>query len=134
KLTYDTQSFNHVHEIIQDVFKDVENVTPGTVGAYFGGCLSKTDFKGNPSCSAACAGSVPFELGTQGWEFCDKLTILYNSESGVSSLTTTNNPQDKREAYVFVSNNKDFDGFTQADIQQMKSYGIEKAKIVKYSQ
>lgn len=130
-LMYNSKAYHQIHDIVVEMFSDVQHVTPGTVGAYFAGCLVPTDFRGNPSCSAACASSVPPEHGTEGWHPCDKLALLYDGEG---SFTTLNDPDDKKEAYVYVSASRNFNGFTADDIQKLTGYGVEKARIVRYSE
>jgi len=129
-ILYSSAAYDHLHEIIVKVFGEVNEVTPGTIGAYFAGCLVRTDFADNPGCSAVCAGAVPRGKGTPGWELCGKLAILYDAHG---SFTTLNNVDDKREAYIYIPEGVHFERFKSAELDALRGHGVEKAKIVRYS-
>jgi hypothetical protein len=130
RILFSTAAYDYVHEIIVRVFCDVKTVTPGTIGAYFAGCLVRTNFPGNPGCSAVCAGAVPPEQGTKGFEFCEKYAIIYDSDGTLISL---NDLEDKEEAYIYISNSINFEGFTSEEIKQLSNLGIKRVKLVRYS-
>jgi len=92
---------------------------------------SKNNFKGNPSCSATCAGSISPDPTTPGWDLCDKLVLLYD---GQGTFNTLNEPSQRKEAYVYISDKIDFKGFTKSDIKRLSTYGVEKVMIIKYSE
>lgn len=130
QLLYDSGAFPMVFNIIREVFSDVTKVTPGTIGSYFSGCLVSNNFMGNPSCSASCAASVPPPNGTDGWQFCDNLALLWD---GSGSFTTLNDPSNREDAYVFIPDNIPTPSLTANDIDKLKAYGIRRIQLVKYS-
>lgn len=127
---YDTPAYEFVHERIQAVFGDIKVATPGTIGAYFTGCMLQTNFSGNPGCSAVCASGVPPPKTSSTWPFCDKLTILYDGDRVFHTLNTVNNAS---EAFIFMPDTLLFKGFTQAESNQLKALGVTKVKLTKYA-
>lgn len=127
---YETPAYDFIHERIAKVFSDIKIATPGTVGAYFTGCMLSTNFNGNPGCSAVCASGVPPPKSASTWPFCDKLTILYDSDRVFHTLNTVNNAS---EAFVFMPDNLPFKGFTQAEASQLRALGITKVKLTRYA-
>lgn len=130
QLLYDSGAFPMVFNIVREVFSDVTKVTPGTIGSYFNGCLVSNNFMGNPSCAASCAASVPPPNGTDGWQFCDNLALLWD---GTGSFTTLNDPSNKEDAYVFMPNDVTMLSLTPDDVDKLKAYGIRRVQFVKYS-
>jgi hypothetical protein len=125
-----TSSYGELVSLIDEVFgRSSDTVLPGTVNAYFNGCRVRTNF--TPfACSPVCSGSAqPVDMG-EGWSVCDKYTILYDEST--SQLTIMNNPTDKEHAYIYISSNDKFNGFTEAEKEALVSKGVRKIKVVSY--
>lgn len=111
--------------IIESVFKD-KDVKPGTVGAYFTGCMKSDGFR-DPSCSAICAGSMP--LPVSGWEPCRYNVIHYSK----GDLTLFHKPSDSQStrAYIHVLDDT-FKGFTKQQVAKLRKEGITEVSIKHY--
>lgn len=132
-LLYGTQYYSNLHEIVKRIFKNTGATTlkPGTVAAYFAGCLSTKD-----GCSLGCAGSMPLPKEEEGWTLCDKAVIM--AEKGANGYTFSFvKPAEKDEdfdpAYLFVESGEEFNGFNESEKAYLKSLGCKKVKMVSYS-
>jgi hypothetical protein len=120
---------SHIDEIITRIFKDVTVVMPGTVGAYYIGCfIDSTSFTGTVGCSAHCAGSISPSENTMGWEACKYTCFIYTPQNFIS----LNETSDITQSYIFIRDTIDFKGFTDGEIKNLKNFGVQKAKLVKY--
>jgi hypothetical protein len=127
---YNTSCYNEVVELIDSIFsKGGDTVKPGSVYAYFYGCKIQTNF--TPfSCSPVCAGSLqPIDMGS-GWEICDKMTILFNSEN--RKFTIMNNPSNNEDAYIYVQNGSGFGSLTEAEKASLSKLGVKRIKVVSF--
>lgn len=118
-----------IHNPIVEVFGDVDKVIPGTVAAYMIGCRVRTDHKGNPACAPICAGSSQLDSSIPGHQVCETLAVLYNKDG---SFTQLNTPSSKKDAYIYVADDTT-PAFSAAEIDLLRSYGIERSKIIQYS-
>jgi len=125
-----TTSYNELISLIDEIFsKGTAVIVPGSINAYLNGCKVQTNF--TPfACSPVCSGSTqPVDMG-DGWAVCDKYTILFDEAD--SRFTVMNNPNDKEDAYIFVSSTDKFGGFTVNEKDALSSKGIKRVKIVSY--
>jgi len=125
-----TTSYNELISLIDEIFsKGTTVIVPGSINAYLNGCKVQTNF--TPfACSPVCSGSTqPVDMG-DGWAVCDKYTILFDEAD--SRFTVMNNPNDKEDAYIFVSSTDKFGGFTVNEKDALSSKGIKRVKIVSY--
>src|SRR5207253_6318597 len=70
-VLYPTQFFPMIHGHIREIFGDVSDVRPGTIGAYMVGCLLPTSSSQPQGCSLLCASSIPPPEGTPDFKFCE---------------------------------------------------------------
>lgn len=127
---YNTSCYNEVIELIDSIFsKGGNDIKPGTVYAYFYGCKVQTNF--TPfSCSPLCSGSIqPVDMGN-GWETCDKLTILFNGKN--RQFSVMNNPQNKEDAYIYIENGSDLGVLTDAEKRSLAHLGVKRIKVISY--
>ena len=99
--------FADFHRMIQTAFGGVNTKIPGSVGAYYGGCLttSSTLPEGiGKTCSLGCAGGVPDVFQA---EKCD--AIVYWTEDG---KTITQLTKGKATKGIFYFNSEKIDYFT----------------------
>jgi len=127
-ILHKTPAYGILYNMILTEFNGVVPQSVGTVGAYFVGCTTSTNFKGTPACAAVCAGNLA--PNSEKWATCDKLSISYDCDTG--KFSTMNLHEDKREAYIFAPIDK-FKGFTKQELQSLKDFGVERIKIVRYS-
>ena len=119
---------------------------PGTVGAYFTGCLSAPnvpEMNGQPAiehCSAVCAGSMPVPsppgdsiLGYSG-DFCKYTVVWATVDNGGYKFTTLCETPDKSRIIVYVDpgKGKTFSGFTDEEKATLAKYGATDVNIIRY--
>lgn len=138
-LLHGTSFYNHLYDRVKKYFGNTRSVKPGTVGAYFAGCMISnfsTD-EMNPSCSISCAGSMPLPKDQEGWSFCDKAVIMAE-KGGVgynfSVVKPAHSEEEMDPAYLFVESKSlhDFSGFTKEEKDQIRAYGCKSVKLVGY--
>lgn len=61
QLLYDTPAYKIMYDQVRQIFGNLpkNSIKPGTIAAYFGGCLIQSTFNNMPGCSVICAGSMP---------------------------------------------------------------------------
>jgi len=127
-----TSSYNELISLIDEVFSKGKNIIlPGTINAYLNGCKVHTNF--TPfACSPICSGSTqPVDMG-DGWSMCDKYTILFDAKDNL--FTIMNKPSNKEEAYIYISSNDKFTGFSNHEKDKLSEKGIKRVKIISYDQ
>ncbi len=140
-LLYGTSYYTELYDKVKKHFKNVTKVKPGTVGAYFAGCLVESSSEStegfNPACSVTCAGSMPLPKDEEGWSFCDKAVIL--AEKGKNGyvfnvVKPADNENDLNPAYVFIESESidSFSGFDKPEKDNLKAIGCENIHLVGY--
>lgn len=109
---------------VHSIYGDLQDVKPGTVGAFFSGCFQNDNFSGPLGCSPKCAASLPPTEGTPGYANCDDLVLIYND-----GLFSSLNEKRSEHAYVYIGDTK-FDGFTVDDIRQLRDAGIISVSLI----
>ena len=145
-LLYETSYYSSLYEKVRKHFDSVISVKPGTIGAYFAGCLisakednsSSSKVNVNPGCNISCAGSIPLPKDEEGWSFCDKAVILAEKgETGYifSIVKPANSEEEMDPAYLFVDSKSlhEFKGFSKEEKDQIRALGCKKVKMVGYS-
>jgi len=145
-LLYGTNYYKRLFRKVKKYFGDMQYIKPGTVGSYFGGCLTESTFgkEDRPGCSVACAGSVPLPKDEEGWSFCDKAVILAESLGGSKSnsfkgytftvLKEQEEDLDMDPCYVFVDclDLHDSPGFDNGEMDKLDKLGCRKIILVGY--
>jgi hypothetical protein len=109
---------------VHSIYGDLQDVKPGTVGAFFSGCFQNDNFSGPLGCSPKCAASLPPTEGTPGYANCDDLVLIYD-DGAFSSL----NDKRSEHAFVYIGDTK-FSGFTVNDIRQLRDAGIINVSLI----
>ena len=140
-LLYGTDFYSKLFEKVRKNFDSVVTTTPGTVGAYFAGCLVASRNKAEDgevpaSCGLPCVDGMPLPQ-EEGWELCDKAVIMAerSGEGYQFSLVKPGQKQGDGEAYLFVEakSEQDFTGFTQEEKDEILAYGCRKVHVVGYT-
>lgn len=133
-VLYDTETFKTLHQEIENKFKNIDKLAPGTVGAYFGGCLLKKNHKHDLGCGAVCAGSVPLPKDNPMWKVCKNSVILATWDQAAQkySLAFLHVAESKDDVIVYVDAENGFRGFTQQDVQKFLAHDIQKVTVVAY--
>ena len=137
RLLHGTNYYEHLYKQVKKYFGELSNVKPGTVGGYFGGCLSINNFKDTVSCSASCGSTIPTPNENEEWSFCDKAVFFaeYNPEQDEYEFTVlkeSKGENDLDSCYVFVEHTDlhDFKGFTRKEKEQLKHMGIHDFHLI----
>jgi len=128
KVMTTTNTISQLREMIKDVFKEEDNYVEGTLGAFFAGCMIRTNFPGNPSCSSVCSGSLS-HVDDEGWKECGEAVIHYDG----TRFALLNNPHDKSKCHLHIPEALDFKGFSQNEINNLTTYGVRQIKVYKVS-
>jgi hypothetical protein len=121
---YGTEAlYDLIHDDIKHAFhiKDHHDLIPGTVAAYFVGCMDDSNFPGGVGCDPKCAGSIPADINQKP---CDDLVLLYSDHTFTSLNDVTSN-----HAYIYIEGNT-FDGFTRDSIQQLHDEGVTSVTLI----
>jgi hypothetical protein len=154
KLLYGTDAYKILHDEYSRVFGDVSPILPGTVGAYFAGCLIKTSFSEMPGCSVICAGSAPLpptepsngsqpsvppvdtacgpqtDLGS----FCQYSVVWGLFDGQRYDFTTLHDTDNKDDVIVFVNSAKpSFQGFSDDEKELLRKFGAKRINVIRYS-
>ena len=135
-LLHGTGAYKILHDEFRHTFGNVSPILPGTVGAYFAGCLIKTSFSEMPGCSVICAGSAPLPTGetnpatnpttnpanpeanpvanpsdnacgpTEGGSFCQYSVVWGLYDGQRYEFTTLHDTENKDDTIVFVNSSK----------------------------
>lgn len=140
---YGDDAYRVYYDEVRKRFGDVSSVEPGTVGAYFAGCMLPTSFGNKPGCSVICAGSMPpppnqGPQGPQGqFNFCEYSVILANYDGHKYQFTTLHDSPNKDNLVIFLDGNvgkgKSFPGFNDEEKELLRRYGAKHVNMVKYS-
>nr|QBK89967.1 MAG: uncharacterized protein LCPAC101_02500 [Pithovirus LCPAC101] len=140
EILYDTNTYHVLTDIVIKKFSDLDNITPGTVGAYCAGCSVETTFDGSDkSCSSICAGSMPIKGSSD--ILCKHTVILanksrkgYNFSMLRSGELSNESSEDNNKGYVFIPHTDidEFPGFTKREMRKISHYGIDTVYLYGY--
>ena len=155
-------SFDYYNLVLTDIvnmFSDIANVIPGTVGAYFIGCFTVTNFQGNMGCNPICTSSLQPGQGMQGitgwngawisfgmgwsgmsggWSGMSGMVgvsgLMYNECPDLVLIYSNNtfnslNESQSVNCYIYIQD-QNFQGFSQENIQQLQNTGVVNCSII----
>ncbi len=128
---HNSDVYDEIFTIIDAETRQLLAVTPGTLGAYFRGCLIPVTFPDNPSCSELCASAFQPPNNSEGWHSCEYLVVAaeYSHDTGFvfDVIRQGNNP-----GYVIVKFNtiEKFPGFSQPEKEALKKTGLKICKLL----
>lgn len=134
-LLYDTDAYERMMvEPVKRIFGDLENITLGTVGAYFRGCFVDVDIpNGIPkNCAAICAGSMPPPKGTPDWSFCSNRVFVVTSTPSGNHFRMLSEGDGDRDSAIIQTEVSDIK-FSDRDKEYLKNLGIQRVTLMKYS-
>lgn len=147
-LLYDTDHYNILYDLVKSKFSDLNDIKPGTIGAYFGGCLADVNINNIPSsCTPITVRSMPppkSYINETGWSFCDNNIIwaekvLIGNQSDVNAFkyifTVLNSIPDSKKGLVFINETvpSQFMGFTEDEKDTISKMNIDDVKIIGYN-
>jgi hypothetical protein len=123
KLLYTVPTlYSLVMSDIRSIFNNINNVIPGSVGAFFVGCFHHSSFPGPQGCNPICTASLP-PLDPN-YSTCDDMVLVYSD----GSFSTLNN-KNTSHAYIYI-NNSNFIGFTEENLLLLKDANIETCTLI----
>lgn len=126
RLMTTTGAYDHLHELVTEVFDEKTEVIPETLGAYFAGCRVHTaGFSGNNNCNAICAGSVRSD--TRSDQNCRHLSLIFD---GKDTFSVLNEDAPRDSAYIFIPLELGFQLLNATAYKRLKDYGVKSAAIV----
>jgi len=137
-LFYSTKEYDKLKSLVTKHFGGIQGMRPGTVAAYFAGCLIKTTMTDRPGCSAVCAGGMPPSIAdakVSGWQSCPNTVILAEYQHYCWSFTVTKqgSTNDKSILMVNFTSTNSFPGFNEAEKAKLKAMGVNNVDILGYS-
>lgn len=141
RLLYNTPDFKAFHDEVKRVFGNVNNVAPGTVGAYFNGVYIAAQNSADPGCSILAAGSLPppkDEVLANGkpFEQC-KFTVMWAIYDGQKyQFINVKEVPNKDNVIIYVENprSNNLVGFSDKEKEQLAKYGVKNVDVMSYSQ
>ena len=134
-VLYDTSKYHIIFDLVKKHFSDLKKITPGTIGAYLGGCIIDTSFSDTmPGCSVSCAGSLPRPGDEEGWEFCGQ-TVVWGLHDGKKyTFTKVHETEDPTHSILHLNctNYNTCRGFTEEDKKALHDMGIDRVTIYGY--
>jgi len=136
---YGTSYYNTFYKKVEKHFSNLKEITVGTVGGYFAGCLNTAsnefDAINQTGCSAICAGAIPRPKDEEGWSFCDKAVIFAEKNKNGYSFNFLKEAETEEEldnVYLFLEHTdiNDFKGFTKAEKNELDKMGVETVHVV----
>lgn len=131
-LLYDTDGYRHLYNLVKKHFGEVDNAKPGTLCAYFAGCLISSHQNRGDKCDVLCAGSLPLPKSLAKGK-CGETVILcsYDQKSRRYHFRVLSANNNKPEAIIYMdSGNPDtFRGFTKHEKDRLRGMGIKKVSV-----
>lgn len=109
---------------LHQIYRDVQDAAPGTVGAYFTGCFRDHGFPGAAGCSAHCAGAL--QPGHSDWEACDTKVLVH--QPGQKRPFQVKESPESSEAIIHVQD-QSFGGFSTSELDHLERLGITHAQV-----
>lgn len=135
-ILYDSSSYYVLHNIVKKHFGNIGSVSPGTVGAYFAGCLIGGKYKGSKGCTHICAGSAPLPRENGDWSFCDRPVVWANFNGTKYEFVYLSTKEDMSYPIMFLacSEYHSCPGFSDEEKKELKSKGIQRVELIGYRQ
>ena len=137
ELLYDTDAYPHLFKIVEDQFKDIDCVKPGTVGGYVSGCLVKSKFP-IPGCSPVCSNAIPIPKGSNKYDQCDQAVLLAEKDGkgykfNVLKQSDIENRDKPTIIHVNTTDVHAWSGFSKEEKDQLRSMDCETVHIYGYT-
>ena len=126
------EEYDMLHKMVVEEFGTDADIVPGSIGAYFGGCLAQGNIVPR-GCSPLCAGSMPLTKETNGENsFCEYPVYLTDGLSGRSIITKMNRVGDSTKALVYVEARdiSSFEGFDTGEVDAFTAQGVEEVRLI----
>ena len=146
-LLHNTKHAKTIHDHITDIFGDVDEYVPNTIGSYLNGCNQKTNLDMPIGCTPICAGSVlPLSESlsnssisstkSNGNSHVCSHTVMHADWDGKRFVFTDMNdvaPRDSILMFTSFAKVSEFPGFSPSEKTHLKNYGIRRINLIYYS-
>jgi len=129
---YGTDGYNLLFKEIQERFPLGAKVVPGTVGGYFMGCFSSTNFKYGDTCSLGCVTGAPLFYDNADAIPCQRNIYIAPYDMGYTFTKLTSGSEEPDTALLFIQ--PPFQGFSPDEMYQLRTQGIEKVILSYYDE
>lgn len=132
-----SDGYTEVFHLIDQETSHISEVTPGTVGSYFRGCLLSTGFPDDISCSDICIKAFQPPDTIDGWKCCQSTVInAHLDEVKETEYTTTKYHQfdlickGGNPGYIILDYPGPFPGFSITERDKIVRMGLKKCKLL----
>ena len=141
---YNSEHCSQLIDLVKEHFNDLNNAKPGTIGAYFSGCLidniSLTKLSVSPVCAPTCLNTC--NIGPEKWSFCDHTVIwayLCNKSDPATDLNFTNinftllnkiENSDRALVFLHLNSPNSYPGFSESEKSYLKSLNIMFVRLI----
>jgi len=147
QLLHDTEYYKYLYEKVENKFKDLKCVQPGTIGGYFAGCIVNDNYHGQATCSVTCAGALPQPMDYQNDISCDKAVIWAeyvksnkSNKFNFNVLKQAENDEQLDPVLFYVTSEKhsfknvhDFPGLSKSEKDILVKLGAKRIHIFSYT-
>lgn len=122
-ITVNDEAYHQIINLVDEYFKDVK-AEPGTIGAFFHGCMGRDNFSGPLGCNPKCTGSLPPPGNFEGYTTCGDPVFTFVRGNFYDLNDRTSN-----HAYIYV-NTENFEGFNVDHVIFLQGKGILEATLI----
>jgi hypothetical protein len=127
---YGTDGYNLLFDEVQSKFPMHAKVTPGTVGGYFLGCFTPSNFKYGDTCSLGCVTGAPIFHDSVDIIPCQRNVYIAPYDVGYKFTKLVSGTEEPSIAILFIQ--PPFQGFSPDEIYELRNQGIEKVVLSYY--
>ncbi len=137
-----SDAYDQIFKIVETETRNCNSIDPGTIGAYFKGCLLPVNFPDNPSCSEVCVSAFQPPDTIDGWSNCGRIVIRVKWNLDPPEDTQINlickgqpGPDKGNPGYLLIDHTtlSEFPGFSNQEITQIKRLGLTSCKLLSVS-
>ena len=129
---YGSDGYNLLFKEIQEKFPMEAKVVPGTVGGYFLGCFTPSNFKYGDTCSLTCITGAPTFYDQADVIPCQRNVYIAPYDIGYTFTKLTSGTEEPNTAILFIQ--PPFQGFNSDEIYNLRQQGIEKVILSYYDE
>lgn len=131
KTASNTDEYKNLIATVRTIFLDESEsgleLVQGTIGAYFAGCLIKSDGpNGNKCCNPICAGNLLPALYEQEYVPCP-FTVVHTDGNGTFHINA--GVEAEKALIYYVNPGRDVSKISKEELDTFKDYGINEARV-----
>lgn len=128
KLVHGTEDYDSFYNHVQSVFGRSSSFSPGTIGAYFAGCIVATNLDASTQkCSVLCVGALP---PPKSKEMCSHSVYLVTEVNSTEhEIKKISSGSGNANAIVYIKSISKKGELSENDISTLKSGGVQNISI-----